>query len=267
MGVPSDDAADWEGTYEKVKLHRRGSSVGLSVMGESETEEGLKAEIAEVISKAADLHPPYIELNASCPNLEKNTNLYDEPDVLKEILQGAKKVIRNRSSLFIKIPWLPPSKLKELIRAVGPEVDGVVFRNTIRVRPIRSREGKRNPAFLGREFGGLSGPCTFPTTLSGTRELRALKLDLKLPFAIIAVGGASNHGEVVELMKAGADGVQACTTPMFDPFFALKVRYGLTRVPKALRNLPVAESSGTHLVLPRTGTENESFEQLQAAVN
>lgn len=267
MRVPSEDAGDWQGIYERVKHHRKANSVGLSVMGEGATEHDLKREINEVISKAADLKPPYIEFNASCPNLGKKGDLYDDVSLLREILKEARKTIKGRASLFVKIPSLPTTKMKDLIQQVGTEVEGVVFRNTIRVRPIRRTEEGKFPAFIGRDFGGLSGPCMFPSTLSGTRELDSLRRDLKMSFAIIAVGGVSNVDETMELMKAGADAVQACTAPIFDPFLGLKVRYGLTRVSKTLRSSKNSMHSGIHLILPRTGVETESFAELEAAVS
>jgi hypothetical protein len=51
------------------------------------------------------------------------------------------------------------------------------------------RDGQLHPAFAGREFGGLSGPCTFQITRQGVASLSRVKSQLKQRFGIIAVGG------------------------------------------------------------------------------
>jgi len=61
-------------------------------------------------------------------------------------------------------------------------------------------------------------------TLRGVESLVKIKSALKQEFSIIAIGGVSTLKDVRDLLAAGADAVQACTTPMFDPLLAWKVR-------------------------------------------
>ena len=75
------------------------------------------------------------------------------------------------------------------------------------------------------EFAGLSGPSTFGVTLNGVRNLVALRTQLKMDFGIVAAGGVCTAQNVMTLRREGADIVQACTAPMFDPLLGWKAAF------------------------------------------
>jgi dihydroorotate dehydrogenase len=268
LGVPSDCPAEWQSTYEKIKGHTRGGLVGLSVISEGETDQEMLSDIDFGVASAADVHPPFIEINISCPNLEKKLDPYENLSLVKDICSHAKRIAKPRGILVVlKLPLLPDGKLKSLLESTGKIVDVVSFRNTLRVQPLtRDREGHLHPAFTGRQFAGLSGPCTFQTTLRGIKSITKIKSQLRQHFGIIAIGGVASYSDVIELMNAGADLVQACTTPIFDPLLALKVRYHLSNSSPILKRKQDAFSATGGLLLPRDQIERESFRELENAV-
>jgi dihydroorotate dehydrogenase len=256
IGVPSENPGEWQEMYERIKRHHRGRLVGVSVMGDGSSKSELIKDFELAIEKAKDTSPPFIELNLSCPNLEKGAGVYYEPSLVRLICAKARKVLNGTDILLIiKLPDLPYEVMQRVLKGTGKYIDAVAFRNTVQVRPITSdRDGRLHSAFTGREFGGLSGPCTFEMTRRGIHQLTQVRTELGQEFQIIAIGGVATPGHVVELLDAGANVVQACTAPMFDPLLAWKVRFHLKQfehhIPKE-RALPVFQ--------PRDQAEIESF--------
>jgi dihydroorotate dehydrogenase len=267
MGVPSEAAAVWQKVFENIKNHPRGKYVGLSVIGEDTVERSIKLDLQDAIARALEMGPPFIEINISCPNL-KGKDLHSDCQLLREICAGARQQVKQKSLLFLKLPCVSGSQLLNLLKACGDLVDAMVFKNTIKVRPvIEDRDKGRIGAFLGREFGGLSGPSTFPLTLRGVREVAKFRQQLGQRFAIVAAGGVQTTADVNKLMEAGASVVQAVTTPMFDPLLALKVRYGLRELRDKTQAARAQAESQAEMLRPRNLTEWMSLsEASQAAV-
>jgi dihydroorotate dehydrogenase (NAD+) catalytic subunit len=256
VGGPSEAAADWQAQYEEIKRHKRGRYVGISVIGEDTREKGIKQDFQDAIDRALEVSPPFIELNISCPNL-KGRDLYSDPSMLREIVLAAKQRIKDRGLLFIKFPFVPPKQLEAIVKACGDLADVVVFKNTVKVRPVREdRDSTKIAAFLGRDYGGLSGPSTFPLTLRGVQEVSKLRSKLGHRFSIIAVGGVQTADDVATLMEAGAAAVQTVTAAMFDPLLAWKVRYQLAELQRKTHEAKThAEVPDTALLPPRDYTE------------
>jgi dihydroorotate dehydrogenase (NAD+) catalytic subunit len=232
IGVPSESPAVWRDLYLRIKEHPRGKFVGVSVMGDGDDVRAVISDFGKAVSAAKDVHPPAVEINPSCPNLEKKCgDLCTDLDLLAEICRKARESLNGVGiPLVVKLPRLPSDKLRPLVGKIGRLVQAFSYGNTIRVRPVRSGSAQnRRPAFNERQFGGLSGPCTFGTTLRGTQVLSRLRNELRMDFQIIAVGGVTTPAEVVQLLNAGAGVVQVCTVAMFDPLFAWKVRHHLSR--------------------------------------
>ena len=262
IGAPSEPPAVWQEMYERIKRHHRGQFVGISVTGDGDSRRELTKDIELAVEKAKEAVPPFVELNLSCPNLERGSDVYGDPSLARQICSKARKVLDGTGTLLIvKLPGLPPAKMHDLLKEVGRYIDAVAFRNTVRVRPVtRDRDGRLQPAFVGRQFAGLSGPCTFKITRGGLHDLTQLRTKLGLEFGIVAVGGVATHGHVVELLDAGADVVQACTAPMFDPLLAWKVRFHI----KQFRH-QIPEEKALPFLQPRDQAEIDSFRDAMEA--
>lgn len=254
IGVPSESPLEWQAMYLNVKRHPRGRNVGVSVIADASAEHGLEKDLEEVMARAMEVDPPFVELNVSCPNL-KTKDLYRQITTFTGVCRKASDMAKNRTRLILKLPYLPEAQLHALLKPVALFVQGVVFHNTLRIRPVVQEDGETHPAFPGREFAGLSGPCTYHLTLRGVESLVKIKSALKQEFSIIAVGGVSTPKEVWDLLAAGADAVQACTTPMFDPLLAWKVRL-----------LQPVSSLQASLIAPRDEAEFRSMSNATQAV-
>lgn len=273
LGVPSENPSDWRALYERISAHERGKWVGISVMGDGAREPQLLADLRTAVAHARECKPPFVELNLSCPNLKDRVDVYEYPDLVRRLCRGASEVLKGTGiPLVIKLPYLPKQKMRDLLDKTGGIVQAITLRNTIRVRPFEVEEngGRRISPFKGREFGGLSGPCTFPLTVRGLKDLLDLRSELRQEFEIIAVGGISSPADAVEIMNLGARAgvnilTQVTTGPIFDPFLAWKSRFHLERARVGLE--PVREEQ---MLAPRDAIELASLKNAimaQATVN
>lgn len=263
IGVPSESPAEWQEIYARIQSHQRGRHVGLSVMGDGDTAREIEESFAAATEAAKDVRPPFVELNLSCPNREKGTDICDDTALAKRICKRAREILAGTGIiLVVKLPHRPAPQMRSVIKVIGPLVDAVALRNTIKVRPVQEdRDGRLVPAFPGRDFGGLSGPSTFEITRAGLTDLIQIRKELGLEFKVIAVGGVSTQADVMDTMNAGADVVQACTAPMFDPLLAWKVRFHL-------KQIEAPSTAGKPLrFLPRDAVEMESLQNAYEAAS
>lgn len=256
IGVPSENSSEWQETYERIQRHPFGRFVGVSVIGDGDSRQQILKDFAIAVEKGRDVCPPFIELNLSCPNLGKTSDVYIDPDWIAELCTRSRQILKGTNTLLLaKIPALPDGMLEQILKKAGKYIDAVAFRNTIKVRPlIKDRDNKIHQAFPGREFAGLSGPATFESTRKGIQVLRKIKQRLGYDFRIIGIGGVSTAGHVVELLDAGASIVQACTAPIFDPLLAWKVRFHLKQ---SEHNVPT--DPALPLLQPRNQAEIDSL--------
>lgn len=270
IGVPSEDPAQWQETYEKIRKHPGGESIILSVMGDGESCGDVFRDYMDAVVQARAVSPPAVELNVSCPNREKGAgDVLDDPDLVARICRGASERLKGTDTrLVLKISYLPYEKMKILVKKVAGIVDAIAFRNTIKVRPVKlNRDQKREPAFPGRTFGGLSGPGTFGHTVRGLRDLMKVKQETRASFAVIAIGGISTADEVVQLQSIGVDVIQACTAPIFDPFLAWKTSFHIHRLRHSLQSQESTDTSRcSFLIHPRNEMERECFKNAEKAV-
>jgi hypothetical protein len=154
----------------------------------------------------------------------------------------------------------------QLVKKVCNRVDAIALRNTVKVRPVKlNRDRAKEPAFPGRTFGGLSGPCTFGLTVRGLKDLVRIRKELKAGFGIVAIGGVSHPEEVVHLRDLGADAVQVCTAAMFDPFLAWKTRFHIRRISNSAAAGP-SKVEKDFLIHPRNEMEHECYKNAERAI-
>ena len=256
IGVPSEVTTAWQDMYQRIKRHPRGRLMGLSVMGDGGSGVDLAKDIEVAIDKAKEVNPTFIELNLSCPNLENGVDFCVDISLIEQITKRARTALRGTPILLVlKLPGFSPRLLEDVLKGAGKNIDAVAFRNTTRVRPVtKDRDGRMHSPFPGREFGGLSGPCTFETTRRGVHNLVTIRARLGQEFNIVAVGGVATFGNAIELLDAGADVVQACTAPIFDPLLAWKVRFHMHQFERK-----VGVEAATALLQPRNQAEIDSF--------
>jgi dihydroorotate dehydrogenase (NAD+) catalytic subunit len=159
-----------------------------------------------------------IELNVSCPNVDKGGLLFGcDPVAAARVTEAVRKVT--------KLPvWVKMSPEAGDLKGVGlacqeAGADALTAINTIRGLAIDPHTWK---ARLANKTGGLSGPALKPIAIRMVWELsRAVKIP------IIGIGGIATAEDAVEFMLAGATAVQVGTASFADPMASKKVLDGL----------------------------------------
>ncbi len=178
------------------------------------------SEYVEVSSRLADCpRADMIELNISCPNVDKGG-----------IEFGADPVMTEKSVAAVKKVFPRP-----VIAKLGPNVTDIVaiakaaeqggadafaimnscFGTAIDIESWRPR--------LTNNRGGLTGPAIKPIALVMVDKVYN---NCRLP--IIGIGGISNANDVVEFMLVGATAVQVGTALFVEPDAPVKIVAGLS---------------------------------------
>jgi dihydroorotate dehydrogenase (NAD+) catalytic subunit len=161
-----------------------------------------------------------IELNVSCPNVDKGGLEFGcDPRAAARVTAAVRAVT--------KLPvWVKMSPEAGDIKAVGVAcqesgADALTAINTIRGLSIDLSTWRPK---LANRTGGLSGPALKPIALRIVWELsRAVSIP------IIGIGGIATAGDALEFLLAGASAVQVGTANFADPLASKKVLDDLTR--------------------------------------
>ena len=152
----------------------------------------------ELLGPLAD----YLVVNVSSPNTPGLRDL-QQVESLRPILQAVVAASSEKPVLVKIAPDLSDEDIVAVCRlATELGLEGVVATNTTITRD--SVAGQRN----AEESGGLSGPVLLPRSLSVVKMVRE---QLGPDKTIIGVGGISSREDYLEMLKAGADLVQAYT--------------------------------------------------------
>ena len=155
-----------------------------------------------------------IELNVSCPNVDKGGLEFGcDPAAAARVTAAVRAV--TKLSLWVKM-----SPEAGDLRGVGlacqeAGADALTAINTIRGLAIDTRTWK---ARLANRTGGLSGPALKPLAL---RMVWDLARSVKIP--IIGIGGIATGEDAIEFLLAGASAVQVGTASFADPLASKKV--------------------------------------------
>lgn len=185
---------------EIADAKRIGCPVIVSVYGFS------SEEFVQVAKKAAKAGANALELNVSCPHVEKTgSEIGQDTELLQQIVKGVKKEVS--CPVFVKLTPNVTDIAECAKAAEDGGADGVVAINTVRAMAINAETAK---PVLGNKFGGLSGPAIKPIALRCVYEIYR---EVKIP--VIGCGGISDWRDAVEFMLAGAAAVQIGTAVAF----------------------------------------------------
>lgn len=160
-----------------------------------------------------------LELNVSCPNVERGMEFGQSPELTQELTQA----VRGATALPIIVKLSP--NVTDILAVARAAADGgahaLTLANTLMGMAIDS--ATKLPS-LGATTGGVSGAALKPVTLSMVyRAYGAVDIPL------IGAGGVSAAGDAVEYLLAGARAVQIGTANFFNPRAPLEVLAGLER--------------------------------------
>ena len=194
MGLPNPGIRYFSGEIREAK--EGGVPVIVSVYGFS------PEEFAEVAGIAAEAGADALELNVSCPHVEKTgTEIGQNPHLVAEVVEMVKK--RVHKPVFVKLTPHVADITEVAKAAVEAGADAITAINTVRAMAI---DVETTWPILANKIGGLSGPAIKPIALRCVYEVFQ---EVDVP--VIGCGGITTWRDAVEFMLAGASAIQIGT--------------------------------------------------------
>ena len=184
-------------------LERYPAQVIVNLFGTSIDEYCRLAERVEPVDQIAA-----IELNVSCPNVERGgIEFGHDPPLLEELTARVRD--RTAKPLIVKLSpnVTSPVEVAEACRLGGADILSCI--NTVLGMAVDAQS--RRP-LLHTVKGGLSGPAIKPIALRIVFDVAR-----NVPLPVIAIGGVESVEDVVEFLLAGATAVQVGTTLFREP--------------------------------------------------
>ncbi len=159
-----------------------------------------------------------LELNISCPNVDKGGMLFGCDARMAAMVTAA---VKQATRLPVWVKMSPEAgDLLGVARACEEAgADAISAINTIRGAAIDIEACRPR---LDRRTGGLSGPAIKPIAL---RMVWDLARSLRIP--VIGIGGIRDANDAIEFLLAGARAVQIGTANFVDPAVSAKIAAGI----------------------------------------
>lgn len=159
-----------------------------------------------------------IELNLSCPNLQKKIICRDS-DLVADIVKSVLKVIK-----VPIITKLSPQVVDLAGLALLCEISGASAISVVNTFPAMAIDIKTWKPKLSTITGGLSGPCIKPIALKCVWDVYQ-----KVKAPIIGGGGIMTSDDAIEFFLAGATAVSVGTANFINPNIPLKIVEGIRK--------------------------------------
>jgi len=186
------------------KLRAAGATVIANVWGDVEED---YVAVARGLDGAEGLAA--IELNISCPNVERGGMLFGNSPELTASLVGRVRAATKRP-LIVKLSPNAPDLVASARAARDAGADVLSLINTLVGMAIDPETAKPRISF---GTGGLSGPAIKPIAVRMVYQVARALPDVPL----IGIGGISSLEDVLEFLAAGASSVQVGTANFKEP--------------------------------------------------
>jgi dihydroorotate dehydrogenase (NAD+) catalytic subunit len=194
MGLPNPGISNFGEELEE--LRNAGIPTIVSIYGFS------SEEFAKVAETAVKLGADALELNVSCPHVEKaGAEIGCDVLLLAEVVEEVKK--RVNQPVFVKLTPNVADIGKMAEAAVEAGADAITAINTVKAMAIEVETAR---PLLANKFGGLSGPAIKPIAVKGVYDIYRI-----LDVPVIGCGGITSWQDAVEFMLAGASAIQIGT--------------------------------------------------------
>ena len=162
-----------------------------------------------------------LEINISCPNVHNGGMSFGtSPEMAAKVTKAVKHV--TKKPVYIK---LSPNVTDIVAIAKACEdagADGISLINTLLGMRI---DLKRRKPIIANKMGGFSGSAILPVAL---RMVYQVYDAVKIP--IIGMGGVTTANDVIEMMLAGATGVQIGAANLVNPYICKEIIEELPKV-------------------------------------
>lgn len=198
MGLPNPGIRHFMEEMKQLKTIQ--APTIISIYGSSPEEFAIVAEIAMQIGADA------IELNVSCPHIEKaGTEIGCDPKLLTNIVKTVKKNVNVPVIVKLTPNVANISEIAKTVQDAG--ADAITAINTVKAMAIDIETGR---PILANKFGGLSGPAIKPIAV---RCVYDVFHSVDIP--VIGCGGISCWQDAIEFILSGASAVQIGTAVAF----------------------------------------------------
>ncbi len=150
-----------------------------------------------------------IEINLSCPNVEKNGTTFAADPTMVYTTTRAVRETAPACPIIVKLTPNTDRIIESALAAQEAGADGLCVANTYLGMAIDIEQ--RRPFFRNR-VAGYSGPAIKPMALRLVWEVSDA-----VSTAVIASGGISCRDDAIEFMMAGATAIQVGTANLVDP--------------------------------------------------
>ena len=162
-----------------------------------------------------------LEINISCPNVHNGGMSFGtSPEMAAKVTKAVKDV--TKKPVYIK---LSPNVTDIVAIAKACEdagADGISLINTLLGMRI---DLKRRKPIIANKMGGFSGSAILPVALRMVYQVYdAVKI------TIIGMGGVTTANDVIEMMLAGATGVQIGAANLVNPYICKEIIEELPKV-------------------------------------
>lgn len=234
FGNPGRGPQYWAKDMEKaVARAGKGQVMVASTFGtatEGMSNEAFWQDFADASKIAVNSGAKIIELNLSCPNVVGEGIVCYTPEAVIGICKRTRQAIGN-TPLMIKLGYFTEEQqglLEAMMAEVAPLIQAVSLINTIPAK-VYNKNGKQALPGEGRLVSGLCGAGIKWAGVDMVKRMDALRKAKGYKYEIVGIGGVMVPGDFTEYRQAGADLVQACTGPMWNPNLAHDIE-------KALKN-------------------------------
>jgi len=201
IGIQNPGIAAWLETVAP-RLAGAGVPVWGSVVGRS------PAEFARVAAAMSASAVAALEVNLSCPNLERGTMFALDPAAAAEVVAAVRSATALPLGAKLSANAADIGAVAAAVAAAG--ADFAVVANTVLGAALDPET--RRPGLSG-VIGGYSGAPIKPIALRAVLEVRRALPGLP----IVGCGGVRNGADVVEFLLAGAQAVALGTIHFADP--------------------------------------------------
>jgi dihydroorotate dehydrogenase (NAD+) catalytic subunit len=199
VGLPNPGVHSFSEEIREAK--ELGVPIIVSVYGFS------SEEFAEATRVAVEAGADAIELNVSCPHVEKTgAEIGQSPQLVAEVVKKVKG--RVDKPVFVKLTPNVVDIVEVARAATEAGVDAITVINTVRAMMI---DVETTRPILANKVGGLSGAAIKPIAVRCAYEVYR---EVDVP--VIGCGGISTWRDAVEFMLAGASAVQMGTAIAFN---------------------------------------------------
>jgi len=164
-------------------------------------------DFAEVASLAAEADVDALELNLSCPHVERTgAEIGQNPESVADVVETVKANVDK--PVFVKLTPNVANLVEVAKAATESGADALTAVNTVRAMIVDIETAR---PVLANKIGGLSGAAIKPIAVRCVYEISQ---EVDVP--VIGCGGVSTWQDAVEFMLAGASAVQIGTAVAFE---------------------------------------------------